>query len=95
MKKLAIIFGILIFLFLTNPNQKKFDAFVLSQANRSKNSNALERMILQGIGPTVIESNSLRMNFVFFSVYVLSTNQYGNQQVRFLGILDNFILIPI
>lgn len=95
MKKFIVIFGIFILLFLTNPDQKKFNSFIINKINQSQNSNELDRMIVQGLGPLFINANSTRMNFIFFSIYTLNLNQAGRKDIKLLGILSNFLPIPL
>lgn len=81
----------------TNPSQNEYDQFLKYQITKQVSkesgdslSSDLSGLFTQLLGSSVIDSVTHRQNFVLFSVYSTSG---GNNTVRFIGIMGNFVPI--
>jgi hypothetical protein len=85
--------GFLLLLALTNPGQKRFDAFVSEHVARAQSKHSIGRALMNAVGPTVVDAMSTRKNFLLFSVYRLQS-PVGHNVRTFLGIVGLILPIP-
>jgi hypothetical protein len=88
-----LLVGVLILLFLTNPDKKRFDSFIVEHIAHTQGKHSIGRAFMNSIGPVVIDNASTRRNFGLFSVYRLDSVT-GGMDREFLGILHVFIPLP-
>ena len=86
--------SILALLALTHPTMEDYTAFIhgaiLKESRRQ--TSAVDRILgalLGGIASSVIASQTVRTDYVFFSTY---DTQLENERLRAVGLLKNFII---
>lgn len=93
MFRAGIVLAGLLLLALTNPGQKRFDAFVSEHVARTQASHSIGRAFMNAVGPTVVDAMSTRRNCLLFSVYRLES-PVGHNVRSFLGIAGFILPIP-
>jgi hypothetical protein len=81
----------IILIVATNPNEINYDTFLKNQAIQSSNGNPIATGLTELFGSSLIDSSTIRSNYVLFSTYKTAIN--SNQSIVYLGILGHFVPI--
>lgn len=96
MKSLAftiVIVALLGLLAYTNPTLESYESFVHQKIIQESQSNDVNRALgyfLGGFASRFVAGQTIRKDYVFLSIYETTM---GDQQLKALGILKNFILL--
>lgn len=81
----------IILIVATNPNEINYDTFLKNQAIQTFNGNPIATGLTELFGSSLIDSSTVRTNYVLFSTYKTAIN--SNQSIVYLGILGHFVPI--
>jgi hypothetical protein len=81
----------IILIVATNPNEINYDTFLKNQAIQTFNGNPIATGLTELFGSSLIDSSTVRSNYVLFSTYKTAIN--SNQSIVYLGILGHFVPI--
>ncbi|MBS3810635.1 MAG: hypothetical protein KGY44_02075 [Halanaerobiales bacterium] len=90
-KWIIIILVILILLLLTNPSIDDFSDFMLDEFIKRQNLSSFQEMMVQTLGPSLLENYTERYNLQLISVYKINIPEQ-NLRYTAIGILTRFIV---
>ncbi|HBK69356.1 MAG TPA: hypothetical protein DDZ91_11995 [Firmicutes bacterium] len=86
----GILVCLAVLLFIANPTKSNYVSWAKEQIS-SDSSSVFEKILTAFLGESLIENSTSTANYLLFSIF---TTKWDGQEIKVLGILRNFILIP-